>query len=176
MGWRLVCYRLCLALRPSPKYYVWVRGSLVREYPAAAGSIISLGKGVVSFPIPLDLKNCPTASFDVLFIQSATTVVPVVDELIIIVLNRPKLARPLGVGVPSLARGLLAPSAARVGRIPVSVALSLQTSTGLWNRVFLYPLSNSMRDLDFGTICAQIRFSLTCQGIDLGEVAYLAAR
>ena len=118
----MVCYRLCLALWPSPKCYVWVWGSLVREYPTASGSIISLGKGVVSLPLPLDLKNRPTASFDVLFIQCATTVVPVVNELIIIVLDRPTLARSSGIGVPSLARGPLAPSAARRGRIPVSVA------------------------------------------------------
>ena len=93
----MVCYRLCLALWPSPKYYVWVRSSVVREYPAAAGSIIALGKGVVSLPIPLDLKNRPTASFDVQFIRCVTTVVPVVNDLIVVVLERPTLARSSGV-------------------------------------------------------------------------------
>ena len=116
----MICSLLSLALWPCPKCYVWVRGSLVIECPAtASGSILSLEEGGVRLSIPLDLKNCSAAGFVVLFVRCATTVVPVVQEVIVIVVERPTLPSSSVVAVLSLARGLPAPSARVV--VPVSV-------------------------------------------------------
>ena len=78
-----------------------------------------LEEGGVRLSIPLDLKNCSAAGFVVLFVRCATMVVPVIQEVIVIVVERPTLPSSSVVAVPSLARGLPAPSARVV--VPVSV-------------------------------------------------------
>jgi hypothetical protein len=91
--------------------------------PPPPGPFSRWGKGLVSLSIPLDLKNRPSASFEALSVRCTATVgspcLPRAHSH-----RRQKtttLTRSSGVGVPSLARGLLAPSA-RGGGIPVSVA------------------------------------------------------